>query len=786
MKTITTVLTAVILSSQSLPIFAVGLESPSAETNKEEQQASLFVTNSNSETPLPTKEAKKASLVESPRSEEALKEKNEDKKLSSEATFDASARPLNGMSGESESVIEANSDKDQVDEKEGTTTKEQVEVPIIPEETTKEEETQTPSEGIEERANIKTNIEERDFVAAPTIPSHDEETVDIPDVYLKTAIAKELGVTSDTIMTKDMLSKISNLKIVNVENLSGLEHATNLEKLDAVSVSAKDLSPISSLTKLTELNMSTDSVNIVSLSSLTNLTKLNLSGSYRLSNLSPISHLVNLEELVLGNTRFNTSSSPIEDISFIKNLKLLESISINRTNLNDISHLQALKKLTSISLENNRIQDISVLSDLSNIETLNLAGNQINDVSSINTLSKLHTVNLTQNYIVDNPLNIEKMIADQNFLSDTANQYQVSVPESIRIALGTSLDVPLSWTHDGLTLTDLSKTHFRQVKPVVTTSESGLQIDSASIQKVSLTGQEAGTYQVTIEPVPGYIKTVSVEVVDLPEPPNLQPLSILNTSITGTTKPGYTVHAMVEGKSYTGTADSQGHFSIPVPSLSQGTKVEVRVADARGVESDPTHITVVDGVAPKLNAVTERLQAVTGYVIDGHKTVRLLVNGVPQRIATVEEDGYFTIPTRFIKVTDTINRPIRNADQITVDYGLRTPEHLQAHMKVGWTITSPIRVNTVESKADYVTGTAEKGTQTLRLVVNGILQRVITPKQAGAGKIEKDGTYRIYSRFVVTKSGDVRRLQKGDVVTIDEGVQINGQYTSNKNATTVQ
>ncbi|MEB2631904.1 hypothetical protein SOP94_26165 [Peribacillus frigoritolerans] len=63
---------------------------------------------------------------------------------------------------------------------------------------------------------------------------------------------------------------------------------------------------------------------------------------------------------------------------------------------------------------------------------------------------------------------------------------------------------------------------------------------------------------------------------------------------------------------------------------------------------------------------------------------------------------------------------------------------------------------------------------------------MITPKQAGAGKIEKDGTYRVYSRFVVTKSGDVRRLQKGDVVTIDEGVQINGQYTSNKNATTVQ
>ncbi|MGE6377372.1 hypothetical protein, partial [Peribacillus muralis] len=109
-----------------------------------------------------------------------------------------------------------------------------------------------------------------------------------------------------------------------------------------------------------------------------------------------------------------------------------------------------------------------------------------------------------------------------------------------------------------------------------------------------------------------------------------------------------------------------------------------------------------------------------------------------------------------------------------VDYGVRTPSNLQATITVVKEAVK-LQVNPVAPNADYVTGIAPEGTKNLRLLVNGKALRTISLTQTGAGIINPDGSYRIYSRFIEDDNGVTRRLQAGDVIEVDNGPLIVGR-----------
>ena len=235
----------------------------------------------------------------------------------------------------------------------------------------------------------------------PQAQAQRTEVVSIPDTNLAAAIRQEIG---DSI-TMDTLLNLTRLEASNrgIKDLTGLEHAHNLEVLDLGSEfiqgegfvnsnTISDLSPLVGLGKLTYLNLTGSGISDLSLlAGLTQLTMLSLN----LNNISDLSPLAGLAQL----TSLNFSSDEISDLSPLSGLTQLRSLGISGTSISDISPLSGLTQLVYLTLWNTSISDISALSGLTQIDYLELTSNEIWDVSPLSGLTQLKHLN-----IVGNPL----------------------------------------------------------------------------------------------------------------------------------------------------------------------------------------------------------------------------------------------------------------------------------------------------------------------------------------------------------------------------------------------
>ena len=81
--------------------------------------------------------------------------------------------------------------------------------------------------------------------------------VDIPDVFLRKAIASELKIQDAFSITVDDMLKLTSLYRSEdiIANLTGLEHATNLDTLELPANQIVDISPLKALTNLETLNL---------------------------------------------------------------------------------------------------------------------------------------------------------------------------------------------------------------------------------------------------------------------------------------------------------------------------------------------------------------------------------------------------------------------------------------------------------------------------------------------------------------------------------------------------
>ncbi|EBF5152494.1 leucine-rich repeat domain-containing protein [Listeria monocytogenes] len=110
-------------------------------------------------------------------------------------------------------------------------------------------------------------------------------------------------------------------------------------------------------------------------------------GYYEISgvaNLSGMEHLINLTYVNLGN------GNQISDISPLSGLLNLRILHLGYNQISDISPLSGLLNLRELYLERNQISDISPLSGLVNLRWLYLDRNQISDISSLSSLSLLY------------------------------------------------------------------------------------------------------------------------------------------------------------------------------------------------------------------------------------------------------------------------------------------------------------------------------------------------------------------------------------------------------------
>ena len=264
------------------------------------------------------------------------------------------------------------------------------------------------------------------FPNFPQAQAQRPKVVSIPDANLAAAIRQEIG---DSITT-DTLLNLTRLEVRNreIKNLTGLEHAHNLERLELGSEYIKgegfvnsntisDLSPLVGLSKLAYLNLARSGISDISpLVELTQLTELYLHGNNNISDISALSELTQLNILEFSGNEISDlsplsgltqlislviSGDEISDLSPLSGLTQLTGLSISGTSISDISPLSELTQLTHLTLWNTSTSDISVLSGLTQLTFLELTGNEISDVSVLSGLTQLTYLNLGWNTISD-------------------------------------------------------------------------------------------------------------------------------------------------------------------------------------------------------------------------------------------------------------------------------------------------------------------------------------------------------------------------------------------------
>lgn len=153
------------------------------------------------------------------------------------------------------------------------------------------------------------------------------ETQWMPDPALRQAVREKLGIPTEASLTQAYLQQhLTSLDVryKRIADLTGLEHATDLQALVLIGNKIHDISPLSDLTGLVFIDL----------------------GENQISDLHPLAALTRLETLHIW-----------------------------KNQIEDISPLSTLANLKKLLIENNSIRDFSPIDALTHLEVLNIKGN---------------------------------------------------------------------------------------------------------------------------------------------------------------------------------------------------------------------------------------------------------------------------------------------------------------------------------------------------------------------------------------------------------------------------
>ena len=143
--------------------------------------------------------------------------------------------------------------------------------------------------------------------------------VEVPDPNLRQAIREALSLPDGVPLTQLEMLRLQRLKAWrrDIKDLTGLQHATNVEYLILWDNSIKDLTPLANLTKLRELDLAYNAVeSVVPLAGLINLQRLNLTIN-RVQDITPLANLTNLEFLYIR-ANLVTDITPLQVLNLIE------------------------------------------------------------------------------------------------------------------------------------------------------------------------------------------------------------------------------------------------------------------------------------------------------------------------------------------------------------------------------------------------------------------------------------------------------------------------------------
>ena len=223
-------------------------------------------------------------------------------------------------------------------------------------------------------------------VAPTTTPGG---TVTFRDPSLANKVREALNLPAGAAIPKAKLARLTHLNASvygeggSINNLTGLEHATQLKTLLLVNHRVSDLTPLAGLKRLETLDFAS---------------------SFRLTDINPLKGLTNLRRLFLDGVG---SRSP-RDLTPLAGLKKLEDLALFRMALDDnaftplVPLLTGLTKLRRLDLAYNRISNANLLTGLTRLRELDVRSNQIADVTPLTRLT-----NLKKLWVGENPITNE-------------------------------------------------------------------------------------------------------------------------------------------------------------------------------------------------------------------------------------------------------------------------------------------------------------------------------------------------------------------------------------------
>ena len=221
--------------------------------------------------------------------------------------------------------------------------------------------------------------------------------VQIPDPNLRAAIAEALGKSSNATITVEEMETLTRLDAQerDIQDLTGIQFASNLRELYISDNNISDLSPIANLITLQRINIDINPIanSISHIKNLTNLQHIAMTRSH-LSDISTFASLTNLVSI-------HGWGNPIDDISPLAGLTKLKHLYLPVGNISDLTPLTNLTELEGLFLHDQKISDISPLANLTKLEELTLYGNKISDISPLTNLTNLKRVGLQRNNISD-------------------------------------------------------------------------------------------------------------------------------------------------------------------------------------------------------------------------------------------------------------------------------------------------------------------------------------------------------------------------------------------------
>lgn len=245
------------------------------------------------------------------------------------------------------------------------------------------------------------------------------EEVTISDPAMDQAIRQQLQVDQNhTLYTNELWTITSFIVPEDAESLSDLAKLPFLQQLTIRNCEFENLSVLSYLTALEELiiegtPVSTDDLPIIA--SLPKLNTLTLSGC----SLFGISGLTNATHL----TYLDLSNNAIRELTALENMPDLTYLNLNHNAVKELDSLGKLTMLSELDLSYNSIESTTPLASCTQLYQLDLTSNSLTTVDGLDQLTELRVLSVAFNTLTDiSPLASNTKLGDldisNNSISD--------------------------------------------------------------------------------------------------------------------------------------------------------------------------------------------------------------------------------------------------------------------------------------------------------------------------------------------------------------------------------